>query len=377
MDTGAPSRLLSIQELQVALWTQPWPEISNRPPSSFLVHLQSPQWMGNLWAWGGLKGSPARFAFALAITWKRLRFFLIDAPQLPLILGHPWLKEHNPHVNWRTGRVLGWSPDCAAHMMESDLVQHQPLSLEHPAATSAPAQKSPSSVDPTCSNPSDPLTLGALGSLTPNSSPSVSPLPDGVPAEYAELSEVFSKQKAFILPPHRPYDCSIILLPGTAPPRGRRYSLSRPETSAMTSYIDEALAAGFICPSTSPAGAVFFFVGKKDGGLRPWIDYRGLNSITVKNRYPLPLMSTAFEQLQGATFFIKLDLRNAYNLVRIQEGDEWTTAFNTPRWHYECLVMPFRLSNAPAVFQAFVNDVLREMLEHFVYVYLDDILIFF
>ena len=165
--------------------------------------------------------------------------------------------------------MLGWGPDCATHMMESDPVQLQPLSLEHPAATSAPAQKSPSSVDPTCSNPSDPLTLGALGSLTPNSSPSVSPLPDGVPAEYAELSEVFSKQKASILPPHRPYDCSISLLPGTTPPRVRLYSLSQPETSAMTSYIDEALAAGFICPSTSPAGPFFSLWGRKMGGLDP------------------------------------------------------------------------------------------------------------
>ncbi len=144
----------------------------------------------------------------------------------------------------------------------------------------------------------------------------------------------------------------------------------------MDDYICKALENGFIRPSTSPAGAGVFFVGKKDGGLRPCIDYRGLNNITVKNRYPLPLMATAFELLQGATIFTKLDLRNAYHLVRIREGDEWKTAFNTPTGHYEYQVMPFGLANAPAVFQALINDVLREMLNKCVFVYLDDILIF-
>lgn len=98
-------------------------------------------------------------------------------------------------------------------------------------------------------------------------------------------------------------------------------------------YVKEALATGFIRPSVSPAGVGFFFVDKSLGGLRPCVDYRDLNKITVKNRYPLPLMSTAFERLQGAMFFTKLDLRNAYNLVRIKEGDEWKTAFNTPNGH--------------------------------------------
>ena len=101
-----------------------------------------------------------------------------------------------------------------------------------------------------------------------------------------------------------------------------------------------------------------------------------MNDITIKNRYPLPLISSAFELLKGAKIFTKLDLRNAYHLVRIREGDEWKTAFNTPSGHYEYLVMPFGLTNAPAVFQALVNNVLREMLNSFAFVYLDDILIF-
>ena len=144
----------------------------------------------------------------------------------------------------------------------------------------------------------------------------------------------------------------------------------------MEDYIWNSLTAGIIRPSSSPAGAGFFFVGKKDGSLRPCIDYRGLNKIKVKNHYTLPLMSTDFELLQGATIFTKLDLLNAYHLVRVTEGDEWKTAFNTPTGYYEYLVMPFGLTNAPAVFQGLINEVLREMLNHFVFVYLDDILIF-
>lgn len=96
----------------------------------------------------------------------------------------------------------------------------------------------------------------------------------------------------------------------------------------MEKYDNESLATGLIRPSSSPVAAAFFFVTKKDKRLRPCIDFQGLSNITVKNKYPLPLLSSAFELLQGATTFTKLDLRSAYHLVRIREGDEWKTAFN-------------------------------------------------
>uniref|UniRef100_A0A8C6L3L3 Gypsy retrotransposon integrase-like protein 1 n=1 Tax=Nothobranchius furzeri TaxID=105023 RepID=A0A8C6L3L3_NOTFU len=144
----------------------------------------------------------------------------------------------------------------------------------------------------------------------------------------------------------------------------------------MEQYISESLATGIIRPSTSPLGAGFFFVSKKEGTLRPCIDYRGLNQITIKNKYPLPLLSSTFEPVQDATIFTKLDLRSAYHLVRVREGDEWKTAFKTPMGHFEYLVMPFGLTNAPAVFQSLINAVLNDFLNKFVTVYLDDILIF-
>ncbi|KAG1924662.1 hypothetical protein F2P79_026017 [Pimephales promelas] len=262
-------------------------------------------------------------------------FLILDSPLAPVVLGHPWLIKHNPRVDWIHKAVLEWNKECH----KSCLV---------PACSSVPVS----------------VLQEEAGDLS------------NVPAEYLDLKEVFSKSRAASLPPHRPYDCAIDLLPGKSPPKGKLYSLSIPEREAMEKYISDSLAAKFIRPSSSPAGAGFFFVGKKNGSLRPCIDYQGLNNITVKNTYSLPLMSSAFERLQGASIFTKLDLRNAYHLVSIREGDEWKTAFNTPRGHFEYLVMPFGLSNSPAVFQALVNDVLRDMVDQFIYVYLDDILIF-
>ena len=137
-----------------------------------------------------------------------------------------------------------------------------------------------------------------------------------------------------------------------------------------------SIALGIIRPSSSPVTTGFFFVAKKDGSLRPCIDYRLLNNITVKNKYPIPLLSATFEPLTHVTIFTKLNLRNAYHLVRIREGDEWKTGFNTHLGHFEYLVLPFGLTNAPAVFQALVNDVLGDLLNTCVVIYLDDILIF-
>ncbi len=191
-----------------------------------------------------------------------------------------------------------------------------------------------------------------------------------------KISDVFSKEKATQLPPHRPWDCAIDLLPNIQPPKSKVYPLSRNVSQAMEEYVDEALNSGFIRPSTSPAAAGFFFVEKKDGSLRPCIDYRRLNNITIKFRYPLPLVPSALEQLREAKIYTKLDLRSAYNLVRIKEGDEWKTAFLTTRGHYEYQVMPYELANSPVIFQSFINEIFRDLLNKFVDAYIDDILIF-
>ncbi|KAL0161463.1 hypothetical protein M9458_045188, partial [Cirrhinus mrigala] len=161
-------------------------------------------------------------------------------------------------------------------------------------------------------------------------------------------------------------DCAIDLVPDAPLPKGKIYPLSLPESKAMEKYIKEALSQGYIRPFTSPAASSFLFISKKDGGLRPCIDYRALNRYTIKFRYPLPLVPAALEQLRSARIFTKLDLRSAYNLVRIREGDEWKTAFVTPTGHYEYLVMSYGLVNAPSVFQNFIHEVLRDFLHRLV-----------
>jgi hypothetical protein len=145
---------------------------------------------------------------------------------------------------------------------------------------------------------------------------------------------------------------------------------------ALRKWLDENLAKEFIRASSSPAGAPILFMKKGDSSLRLCVDYRGLKEGTIKNRYPLPLLHETLLQLQKARFYTKLDIRGAYNLVRMAEGEEWKTAFRTCYGLFESLVMPFGLTNAPASFQHFINDILRPYLHVFITAYLDDILIY-
>ena len=152
--------------------------------------------------------------------------------------------------------------------------------------------------------------------------------------------------------------------------------MSDEELKALKAYLEEMLEKGFIQPSNSPAGAPVLFVKKKDGSLRLCVDYRRLNSMTTKDRTPLPLIHETFVAMRGKKFFTKLDLRGAYNLLRMAKGEEWKTAFRTRYGHFEYCVMPFGLCNAPATFQAITNEVLRGPLDLFACCYLDNVIIY-
>ena len=197
-----------------------------------------------------------------------------------------------------------------------------------------------------------------------------------IPKPYQHLRDVFDEVEADRLPQHTEHDLHLELMEGSRPPQGPLYLKGPKEMSELRKYLDENLMKGFIRPSKSPARSPVLFVPKKDGGLRLCVDYRGLNEITVKNRAPLPLIEEQLFLLRKAKIYSKLDLRAAYNLIRIAKGDEWKTAFGTQLGLYEYLVMPFGLANAPAHFQSFINVIFRDIIGVYVVVYLDDFLIF-
>ncbi|KAL0378531.1 UNVERIFIED_CONTAM: Retrovirus-related Pol polyprotein from transposon.6 [Sesamum radiatum] len=178
------------------------------------------------------------------------------------------------------------------------------------------------------------------------------------------------------LPPHREVDFTIETFPGVAPISIAPYRMAPVELQELKKQIEELLEKGFIRPSTSPWGAPVLFVKKKDGSMRLCIDYRQLNRVTVKNKYPLPRIDDLLDQLKGATTFSKIDLRSGYWQLRIAEKDIPKTAFRTRYGHYEFLVMPFGLTNAPAAFMALMNRTFHKYLDQFVIVFIDDILVY-
>ncbi|QFZ26815.1 putative transposon Ty3-G Gag-Pol polyprotein [Clavispora lusitaniae] len=178
------------------------------------------------------------------------------------------------------------------------------------------------------------------------------------------------------LPPERQVKHRILLVEGSTPPHRPPYRLSHNDKQELTKQIEALLKDGKVIPFGSPYGAPVIFVHKKDGSKRLCIDYRALNSITVKERFPLPLIDDIFDALQGAKVFSSLDLHSGYHQVAIAEEDYDKTAFVTPQGQYAWRVMPFGLTNAPATFQRLMNVIFHKLLNKTVVVYLDDILVF-
>ena len=198
-----------------------------------------------------------------------------------------------------------------------------------------------------------------------------------LPEHYHHHLPVFDAAEADKLPPHREgVDHTIELQAGAAPPHGPLYNMSVDELQVLRKFLKENLDKGWIRASSSPAASPVLFAKKPGGGLRFCVDYRALNAITVKNRYPLPLVQETLSRLSKATIYTKLDVIAAFNKIRMKEGDEWLTAFNTRYGLFESLVMPFGLCNAPATFQARINDVLRPYLDIFCTAYIDDVLVY-
>lgn len=286
-------------------------------------------------------------------TTRRLISTNIDG--YDMILGKKWLRQVNPIIDWekdeweyksRTKRI-----NMCTVVEELDLQQDEPMYMAwyKPASSMRDASALVA-------------TIVAGDAI--------------IPPEALDYADVFAEPGESGLPIETKVEHSIPLIEGETAPYGPIYPLSGKELESLRTYIDEALAKGWIQPSESPAGAPILFVPKKDGSLRLCVDYRGLNKVTIKNRYPLPLISEILDRLSGAKFFTKLDLRDAYHRIRIARGDRWKTAFRTRYGQFEYLVMPFGLTNAPATFQAYINEALKGLLDDFCIAYMDDILVF-
>jgi len=288
---------------------------------------------------------------------NKMRFEVADMPagQMNGDLPMSWLKDHNPDINWEKSSLKWRSEYCKAHCLRKErrleFITEEELLAEDP--------------DNIC------VMEMALYTDEDGDDIKLKILP-----QYQDYADIFSQERINALPEHTKYDHRVDLVPDPKLPDGPIYPLSKKELYALWDYIKEMEDHAKIRRSSSPIGAPMLFVPKPDGRLRLCVDYRGLNMITIKNKYPLPLVSELRSRLCKATIFTKLDLKNGYYLTRMAEGEEWKTAFKIRYGLYEYTVMPFVLCNAPTTFQSMINDVFCDMLDVGVIAYMDDILIY-
>ena len=347
---------------------------------------------------------------------ERASFYVTTLGGSQLILGHPWLVKHNPDIDWAAGKItMSRCPEeCRIRHIQVQRKHRQRYKLRKKAkvlSTAVPPlvtveellddveeeeSSSPDAVedpdlpvvgdriytavlapqpDPTCisatSTVSQRLAEAAEKDRVQKS------WKDIVPESYHQFEKVFLKESFDELPQQRKWDHAIELIPGAEPFSTKIYPMSPKEQEELDRFLDENLKSGRIRPSKSPMASPVFFVKKKDGSLRFVQDYRKLNALTIKNAYPLPLISDLVTKVSKAKFFTKLDVRWGYNNIRIKDGDEWKAAFRTNRGLFEPRVMFFGLTNSPATFQTMMNEIFKGLIdEGVVVVYMDDILIF-
>jgi len=328
-----------------------------------------------------------------------------------LILGYDWLKDHNPKIDWEKREVKMthcplWCEGGRALRKEQTRQKRTELrALRSCRDGPTPLLQEELEAEELEETPLQPyvpdwepgdrlflmhlfpeLTLTNLRAMATTSqclaegarcSKEIQATTTPLPAYVAEFQSVFAKEDFDILPEHRKWDYAIELIPGAEPKSLKVYPLSPLEQMELDAFLEENLHTRRIRPSKSPIAALVFFIKKKDGSLRLVQDYRALNAVTVKNRYPLPLISELVSQLRGAKYFTKLNVQWGFNNVRIKPGDKWKAAFHTNRGLFESLVMFFGMTNSSAIFQAMMNDIFWTLIaEGIVVVYLDDILIF-
>ncbi|KAA0033475.1 pol protein [Cucumis melo var. makuwa] len=281
---------------------------------------------------------------------------VLDMLDFDVILGMDWLAANHASIDCSRKEVTFNPPSMASFKFKGEGSKSLPQVISAIRASKLLSQG----------------TWGILASVVDTREVDVSLSSEPVVRDYPD---VFPEELPG-LPPHREVEFAIELELGTVPISRAPYRMAPAELKELKVQLQELLNKGFIRPSVSPWGVPVLFVKKKDGSMRLCIDYRELNKVTVKNRYPLPRIDDLFDQLQGATVFSKIDLRSGYHQLRIKDGDVPKIAFRSRYGHYEFIVMSFGLTNAPAVFMDLMNIVFREFLDTFVIVFIDDILIY-
>ena len=285
--------------------------------------------------------------FTIAGVPQSHTFFVAPIGIHSMILGMPWLETVNPDIDWRlksvktrTGYNLS-SRNSAPSCPEPVQPKPKPKTARQKKERHGTPRPKSTPIRPKVLlthkiNSDDQVYLLHLDSITPLPeylsalAASQEQKAPEIPEEYRDLAEVFSKAKAHELPPHRGHlDHHIPLEEGAKPVFGPIYNLSETELQVLKDYIDENLRKGFIRPSSSPFGSPVLFVKKPDGSLRLCVDYRALNRVTIKNRYPIPLISELIDRFKSKKRFTRLDVRDAFHRLRIAEGDEYKTAFRT------------------------------------------------
>lgn len=319
---------------------------------------------------------------------ERVMFYVTQLASYPIILGMPWLKQHDPHLGFADHTVHFTSSYCRKHCnvpertSKIQALHDLPQKFRREMKTCARKGLENRDIFPISlraaaiyarrrSNRLYAVTINQINYLLGEGQPDGS-----LPPEIADFPDVFDPKEAERLPPHRDGDHHIELQPDKTLPFGPLYGMSREELKALKEWLEENLRKGFIRPSSSPVASPVLFVKKPGGGLRFCVDYRALNNVTVKDRYPLPLINESLNNLAGMRYFSKIDIVSAFNNIRIRKGEEYLTAFRTRFGLYESLVMPFGMTGAPATFQRYINNALREHLDIFCTAYLDDILIY-